>query len=200
MCSNKHNEPQPAKDTPGQPQPSAAPNPTHIPDPEQPAGTGHHGDLPDVLTPTAHTTEDVTGRAKGESKPVTENNRSRDAVAQTPTESQQTITTNVLAILTLVIGGVVGYFSGIAVLQSQISELSNRVVSLETVNDSTQPKLDKLDQYLREINLLKERIALYETKDETSELIVKNLELRLQSLQLDTIAELRQLLELRSSQ
>ena len=97
-------------------------------------------------------------------------------------------------ILSAVIGGIVGFFTAIMATKGDVSKLNERVVAIETQDKNTEPKLKKLDQNLREMELLKQKLEILEKKDETATMISKSLEERLKNVQIQTLKELKELL------
>ena len=78
--------------------------------------------------------------------------------------------------------------------KGDVSKLNERVVAIETQDKNTEPKLKKLDQNLREMELLKQKLEILEKKDETATMISKSLEERLKNVQIQTLKELKELL------
>jgi len=98
-------------------------------------------------------------------------------------------------ILTIIIAGVVGFFSAVAITKAEISRLNERIVEIETKYEvSVEPKLLTLEQNLREMVLVKEKMEILELKDSTANLINKQLEERLKVLRIETLKELNDLI------
>jgi len=99
-------------------------------------------------------------------------------------------------LLSAIIGGVVGFFAAIIAMKGDVATLAQRLVVVETTQStSIQPKLINLDKNLAEMQLIEQRLAILEKKDETATMTTKLLEERLKTLQIDTLKELKDLLQ-----
>lgn len=58
------------------------------------------------------------------------------------------------SVLSVIVAGTVGFYGGIAVVKSDIAQLSARMSSLEAKMDSVQPKMGTLDSHIEKITLL----------------------------------------------
>ena len=99
-------------------------------------------------------------------------------------------------LLTLLIGGIVGYFAGLAAINSKIADLRNDLTKVQTEIDSNiKVQITKipthentLDDYLRRIDILEQAdraVAIYQI----------NLESKLKQTEQETVRELKELIE-----
>tara|TARA_R110002072_G_C7783044_1_gene520243 strand:+ start:412 stop:780 length:369 start_codon:yes stop_codon:yes gene_type:complete len=99
-------------------------------------------------------------------------------------------------VLSLVIGGIAGYFVAIRAVDSEIAQLRTDLSTLKTeVDTAIKPDVEKIDGHEQSIGDLTRRTASLEQADRAVSIYQLNLEARLKQAQADTVTELNEMID-----
>lgn len=100
------------------------------------------------------------------------------------------------AVVSIVVSGVVGFFSAVISIRSEMAELKERVVRAETQLVSTIiPKLQSAEENTKNIAVLQQGIAVFQKQTDISINTNKLLDLRMEQVRSEALQNLRVLLE-----
>lgn len=102
----------------------------------------------------------------------------------------------VSVLLSLIVGGVAGFFSAILAIQDQIHTISTRVTTIETeANTSWRPNIDKIDNIEKMHDDLERVIKTMQLSDEAELLLRERLQSIVEDTRRRTANELREILK-----
>jgi hypothetical protein len=100
------------------------------------------------------------------------------------------------AVISIVISGVVGFFSAIFSIKSDMSNLKDRVVTIETeLGTIVLPKQKLIDENVTNIARIQQDVATFKTQTDISISTNKLLDLRMEQVRAETVKDLKALLE-----
>lgn len=99
-------------------------------------------------------------------------------------------------VMSLVVGGVAGFFAAILAIQQDVHDISTRVNTLETTASTAwQPRLDKVDPMEQKLQDIERIMRELERSDEAEALLRERIQQIIEDTRKRTAEELREILE-----